>query len=165
MKDYFKAVGPAYVFSHLHLSTKKSKNVYQFSDILPQTHPADDSRMKMLIYGLELLGFKNEAVEMSAKWNAMPYVASVQPPVEYQYAYPKKMMEEIASIFVEGLKGNHFHVTTPGNLKKLDDKSIRKLLNEAWDKFWENPHEFRTWETSIISILKEGRYFTDKVAF
>lgn len=42
-------LGPAYVFSHLHLVTKKSKEIYEFYPFFRQTHPSDASRMEMLL--------------------------------------------------------------------------------------------------------------------
>jgi hypothetical protein len=152
-------LGPAYAYSHLHLSTKKSKNIYQFSSILPQTHPSDDSRMQLLIIGLKLLGFKTEALDLTNKWETMPYVSAVQPPAEYHYAYPKKLMEEIALLFLYGVKENNFPIITPNTLKTLHNKSIRRLLNKAWNKFWQNPVEYRAWEEKEISKLKNGYYF------
>lgn len=152
-------LGPAYVYSHLHLSTKKSKNIYQFSSILPQTHPSDDARMNMLIIGLKLLKFNKQPDDVLLKWQGMPYVSSSQPPSEYQYAYPKDLMEKISSLLLKGLKETNIPIIHPNKLNSLENNDIRKLLNDAWNKFWEDPTKYRSWEEKEISKLKAGHYF------
>lgn len=149
------SLGPAYAYSHLHLCTKKSKNVYHFSPIFYQTHPSDDARMKMLIIGLNLMGQNEEAKRLQSKWESMPYVQFSRPPSEYQYAYQKKLMQNIATLFLEGIKETNIPIMTPQNLDSLKDSSIRRLLNEAWKKFWDDPLSYRKWEEAKISELKK----------
>lgn len=147
-------LGPAYAWSHFHLTSKISKSVYEFSYIFPQTHPSDDARMKMLILGLNLLGFEDEATEILSKWNAVPFITATQPVPEYQYAYPKELLEEVAYLLLEGLKESGFLIISPEKLKKLDQNSIVKLLNDAWTLFWKKGDEFRVWEEENIKKLK-----------
>jgi hypothetical protein len=149
-------LGPAYAWSHLHLVTKKSENVYEFSPILPQSHPSDDSRMKMLAIGLDKLGFQDEATSVLSKWKDIPLVVNTQPVVEYQYAYPKKLMNEIADIFLVGLKESHFSIATPKKFEGQNPNSIVRLLNDAWNLFWKNPDKFREWEERAIQKLKSS---------
>jgi len=147
-------LGPAYAWSHLHLTIKKSDNIYEFSTILPQTHPSDDSRMKMLLIGLEKLGFDSEATSILSKWNSMPLVLNTNPIVEYQYAYPEDLMKVVAELFLIGLKDGKFSIISPTKLEKLNPESIIRILNEAWTLFWNNPDEFRDWEEKCIKKLK-----------
>ena len=148
-------LGSAYAWSHLHLTTKKSDDIYKFSSFLPQKHPSDDSRMKMLIIGLNKLEFRREATSLSSKWKNMPLAVNTQPVVEYQYAYPHNLMKEIANLFLVGLKESNFSIVYPEMLERLDQNSIIKLLNEAWNLFWNNPDTFRNWEEENIKKLKE----------
>lgn len=154
--DLFAAytLGPAYAWSHFHLTTKKFENVYEFSPILPQTHPSDDSRMRMLTIGLDKLGFKNEVTSILSKWNAMPFVANTQPVVEYQYAYPNDLMNDIAELFLTGLKESKFSILFPEKLDSKNPDSIINLLNEAWNLFWNNSSAFRDWEEKTVQKLK-----------
>jgi hypothetical protein len=148
-------LGPAFASAHLHLVTKKSKNVYEFSPKLRQEHPSDDSRMKMLITGLNFLGFTQEAKDIKSKWEAMPFVATLGPVPEYHYAYPDELMEDIALLFLDGLRESGFQIVNPTKLANLSDQSIIKLLNDAWAFFWKNPTEFRKWEEERIKELKK----------
>ena len=147
-------LGPAYAWSHLHLTMKKSEDVYKFSKILPQTHPSDDSRMRMVLIGLNKLGFDDEATSILTKWNSMPLVLNTEPIVEYQYAYLEDLMKEVAELFLAGLKDGNFSIISSKKLEKQNPDSIIKILNEAWALFWNNPEEFRDWEEKCIEKLK-----------
>ncbi|NVM53152.1 MAG: hypothetical protein HWN66_05575 [Candidatus Helarchaeota archaeon] len=152
-------LGPAYVYTHLHLATKTSKDIYKFSSMIPQTHPSDDSRMKMLMIGLKLIGLDAEIDDVSSKWHAMPFVSGLHPSSDYYYAYPKTLMEKVASLLLQGLKETNFPIMTRAVLKNLEHRSVRRLLNEAWDKFWENPNKYREWELDRIKKLRQNYYF------
>ena len=147
-------LGPAYAWSHLHLTAKKSEDIYEFSSFLPQKHPSDDSRMKMLMIGLDNIGFSSGAASILSKWKNMPFVAGIQPVVEYQYAYPKELLGEIADLFLTGLKESNFSIVSLGKLEQLDQNSIVKLLNEAWSLFWNDSEAFRDWEEKTVQKLK-----------
>lgn len=147
-------LGPAYAWSHIHLSTKKSEDIYDFSIVLPQRHPSDDSRMKMLLFGLDLLGFKDTAKIISEKWEKLPIVANFKPGMYYHYGYSEQLMKEIARLVFEGLKNSGFFIISPENLTKLKDDSIIKLLTQSWGRFWEEPDDYRKWEEEKIKKLK-----------
>jgi hypothetical protein len=143
-------VGPAYAWSHFHLTAKRAEDAFSFD----QKHPSDDSRMKMLIMGLRKLGFENEASNLLLKWNNLPFIANMEPETEYQYAYPTDLMEKVSNLFLEGLRRSNFSIVSPEKLENLDQSSIIKLLNEAWKVFWNNPLTFRDWEEKTIERLK-----------
>lgn len=147
-------LGPAYAWSHLHITSKKSENIYRFSSFFPQKHPSDDARMKMLEIGLNLLGFRDTAAEIKSKWKNMPFTTVAQPVPEYQYAYPEDLMKEVASLFLKGLQESNFSIASPEKVKMIGQDSIIKLLNEAWALFWKSPTTFREWEEKSIEKLK-----------
>jgi len=146
-------LGPAYVWAHLHLTTKKSEDVYDFSPVIPRTHPSDDSRMKMLTIGLSKIGFGGEVPSILSRWNEIPLVVNRQPVTEYQYAYPDDLMNEIAELVLTSLRESGFAVVSPEKLGKKSN-SIVHLLNEAWEMFWNNPEAFTDWEGRTVQKLK-----------
>lgn len=148
-------LGPAYAWSHLHLTAKKSDNIYRFSKFFHDTHPSDEARMRMLNIGLDLLGFKAESAEISAKWKIMPTSAVAKPVPEYQYAYPDNIMKALAELFLQGLGECSFSILSPERLKTMDNDSITKQLNNAWDLFWKDPKAFRKWEEKSVESLKK----------
>lgn len=146
-------LGPAYAWAHLHLTTKKSDGVYQFEKPpIPQTHPSDDSRMSLLEIGLKKAGFSEDAEKIRSVWDRMPFVTSSNPIYEYRYAYPRSLMEDLAELVFRGIEKSDISILTPEMLNKLDEKSIRRTLNEAWRNFWENPN-FREWEKNALKML------------
>lgn len=149
-------LGPAYAWSHFHLTAKKSVDIYDFPLVLQQRHPSDDSRMRMLAIGLDKLGFGEEAESILSRWKTIPFVARAQPPAEYQYAYPDNVIEEVASLFLGGLSQSGFSIAFRERLKDLGEESIVKLLNDAWIFLWENPKMFREWEEKRIQELKSS---------
>jgi hypothetical protein len=149
-------LGPAYAWAHLHLTTKKCDDVFEFQKPpLPQRYPSDDSRMKMLEIGLRKIGFSKEAQAIRAVWDSMPFVTSSTPIFEYQYAYPTYLMEDISMLVLEGMERSEISILSPKILSQLDNNSIRKVLNDAWINFWNNPN-YREWEIKTLKALSQS---------
>jgi hypothetical protein len=146
-------IGPAYAWAHLHLTTKKSENVYEFSLILPRSHPSDDARMKMLSIAMRKMGLGNKASAILSRWNEIPLVANTEPVTEYQYAYPDDLMNEVADLFLDSLKAAGFSPVSEKDIEN-DDNSIVSVLNRAWTLFWEDPEAFTGWEEQTVQKLK-----------
>lgn len=147
-------LGPAYVWSHLHLAAKISDDVYQLSIVSDQSHPADEARMRMIQHGLFNTKFNKELDVISIEWKKLKAFWG-EPQPEYQYAYPNKLLKEIAEIFLEGIQKSGFNIMTPE--KMIDEKdTVRSTLNESWNKFWGcTIEEFREWEIKRIEFLKK----------
>lgn len=146
-------LGSAYTWAHFHLTTKKSEDVYEFSPILPRSHPSDDSRMKMLAIGMKKIGLGNQVSTILSRWNEIPLVANTQPVIEYQYAYPDDLMNDVADLFLNGLKEAGFALVSEKTIGSQDD-SIVGVLNRAWALFWEDPQAFTKWEAQTVQKLK-----------
>jgi hypothetical protein len=148
-------VGPAYAWAHLHLTTKKSDDIYRFEKPpLVQTHPSDDSRMKILEIGLKKIGFEDDAKTIRSVWDSMLFVTSSTPIHEYQYAYPTSLMEAFADLVLRGVEGSKIRVITPEKLEMLDENSIRKIFNDSWKMFWTQPN-YLEWEKSKLNSLNQ----------
>jgi len=148
-------LGPSFAWAHLHLTAKNAPNVYNLEQYpIPQSHPSDDSRMRILIIGLELMGYNSEAKRIIDFWNNLSFVESSAPIHEYQFAYPKPLMETIARLMLKGMEESGFTLLKPELLSNLDNGSIRKILNDAWIEFLENGNYF-DWEKEVIQKLKD----------
>lgn len=143
-------LGPAYVWAHLHLVTKKTDDAYAIT----QKHPSDDSRMKILLIGLRKLGFDEDADRILLEWQKMPFIANVYPVNEYQYAYPEQLMNDVAGILLKSLRESNFAIVSPAMLKGLRANSVVRLLNDAWREFWDDPMAYRDWERDSIKELR-----------
>ncbi len=145
--------GPTYAWSNLHLAVKQSENITQFYIFQKQTHPSDESRMRILLHGLKALGFDQEAASIKARWDEIAQFWG-KPPVEYQYAYPEELLKGLTGLALEGLKQSGFTITSRDLLSKVDKADIRGILNGAWTVFWEKaPEDFRKWEEESLSKL------------
>ncbi len=145
-------VGPAYAWSHLHLTMKRFVDIHELS-LLEQTHPSDESRMRTLLYGLKILGFDEQADKISSRWAEVTRFWSSKPP-EYQYAYPDKLLKDIAQMTLNGLKESGISIAVSDALS-ANASGIRVLLNRAWKEFWDSkPDDFRNWEKERIGELR-----------
>jgi hypothetical protein len=147
--------GPAYAWSHLHLTAKKSENVYGFSPDNLQEHPAAEARTRMLLEGLERLGYDDEKEEFEAKWNELPSTDIINPDPDYQYAFPDDLMNQISQIFLEGIKKSDFSVLTAEELESMKNETVVKTLNNAWYVFWKDTTNFRSWEKEALGKLEQ----------
>jgi hypothetical protein len=149
-------VGPAYAWSHLHLTMKRSDNIYQLNILQKQTHPADEARMRILLQGLRNLGLSKEADQIQAKWFETRIFWG-PPTTEYQYAYPDVLLNEISSLTLKGLEASGFSLITIENLIDQKNNEFRSMLNKAWEIFWKtNPEEFRKWEEEQLKKLSSA---------
>ncbi len=151
-------LGPAYVWSHLHLVTKKNLNIYHLNLFSEQTHPVDEARIQIMLDGLKLLGFDSASNEIENKWREV-MKSWGEPPVEYFNAYPRDLLTKIANLILHGMKESGFSIVNPKILTNGDSNSIRVILNDAWNRIWSlEPHEFREWEVKKLKEL-ELRFF------
>lgn len=146
-------LGPAYVWSHLHLTTKKCDNVYDFNPLSFHDHPSDDSRMKLLCLGLKTLGYEDIGNEILNKWKKIPAVYNHRPVNEYQYAYPREIIDKIASSILLCIKKCNFNIMNANSCFSDEDQSISTILNIAWKKFWKEPNEYRVWEKKTMELI------------
>ena len=148
-------LGPAYAWSHLHLTTKTSEDIHRLLVIIEQSHPADEARMRMLFAALELLGFEKDLEQIKTRWEKVKEFWG-PPSLDYQYAYPDSLFMEVAKIFLDGIKKSGFSIANQESLKHGKD-NVGYLLNDAWKNFWQLPsEEFRVWEKGQINLLQKS---------
>ena len=111
-------LGPAFLWSHMHLTAKKSQNVFDFSDVSIMTHPSDDARYRCMQHGLDRMGFASEGKAIDKIWKTIPLVESGNPSDDYNlYAYPPELLSEIAQIIIAGLQASQFSGVDPDVLE------------------------------------------------
>jgi hypothetical protein len=149
-------VGPAYAWAHLHLTVKHSEDIHELSLFSQQTHPSDEARMRILLYGLNHLGFIEESNDILKRWIEVKKYWG-PPEVEYQYAYPDELLNEIAKLTLVGLRASGIMVVSKTVLSNKQENGFRALLNEAWNVFWQSkPESFRSWEEKTLVKLRES---------
>lgn len=149
-------VGPSYAWAHLHLTVKMGEDIHGSNLLLQQTHPSDESRMRLLMLGLRNLSLDEEALRIESKWSEVMKPVG-KPPVEYQYAYPDSLLDEVSKLILECLRRSGFAIFSRDLLESPSKTDIRVMLNEAWRVFWENkPEDYRPWEEKRVAELRSA---------
>lgn len=143
-------LGPAYLWSNLHMCTKMSWEVYKTPTHEISTHPAGDARMRCCIFALEAIGFIEEAKAIKIKWEEFINVVGQQRSDEYAIAFPEKLLRSAAEFCLTGIKQINCQLSTPTTSDK-----VNRLLNDSWNQFWKAPQNFYEWERAAVTSFKQ----------
>jgi hypothetical protein len=141
-------IGPAFVWSHLHLCVSTGEDPYDVSLFHETTHPPDATRMNVMLSMLETLNFKDDLTSIKEKWNNYLCVRNSIPSPEYKRCFPESLLNEITTYSYEGVKSLNCHIAHPSM-----EGYYRNLLNKAWRKFWEAPVGYAEWEKMAVKKL------------
>jgi hypothetical protein len=143
-------LGPAFVWSHLHLFMKMGKDPHEMpTPFRPATHPADDARMRALLAALRLSGFQEDAAGIEARWREVLRLANASPSPNYPFCYPDDLIGFMVTAARQGVAEMQCRMAAPGTADP-----IHLLLNEAWTKFWSNPASYHQWEKGAVAQLR-----------
>ena len=143
-------VGPAFVWSHLHLFAKMGQNPFYVPTVTVSTHPADDARMKLMLQCLSRLGFSEDAKNILGKWEHLITISGTAAEPEYSLCFPVNLLQTITDEAVKGVMEMGCNITDPNN---LGDTS--QILKDAWDNIWNNSNGFISWEREAIQRLQQ----------
>jgi hypothetical protein len=144
-------LGPAYLWSNLHMCTKLSWDVFKTPTFQITTHPASDARMRCCIFALEEIGFAAEAAQIKAKWNEFIEIVGQKSHTDYNIAFPEKLLKKAAEFAYIGVQQIDCQIAT----KQTADK-VSRLLNDAWQQFWVDPQTFYEWERQALTTFKQS---------
>ena len=142
-------IGPAFVWSHLHLCAKRGGDPFHVPFYNLVDHPADNARMKAMLLALTLLGFKDEVKKISDKWNRFLQISDIEQTPEFERAYPESIIEQAVNYAHEAATNMKCRVV---NNQTTDP--IYVLLNTAWNKFWNDQPNYLDWEKIQIVNLR-----------
>ncbi len=140
-------LGPAFVWSHLHLAIKRGSDPYHIS-WKETSHPCDSARMDLMLYALSLLGFQSAAKQIAETWSDFLNQIEAQAEPEYHRCYPTNLMEIVAQRALDAVKEIKSRIATPAT-----QDPIHNLLNQAWQEFWQNPSTYVEWEKQAVEKL------------
>ncbi len=141
-------VGPAFAWSHLHLTMKRGSDPYATPEYGATMHPADDARMSVILRGLELIGLSEESAKIASAWSSVLATLGARAEPEYIWCYPKWLLKQITEEALMGTRDIHVRI-----FRKADAGTVASDLNAAWDKFWEDPAGFPRWERTSVERL------------
>ncbi len=142
-------VGPAYAWTNLKLTTLSSVNdrIYQDSP----SHPSDESRMRAIFYMLEKMGHSTELINVKQSWNDFLAATNNPQPSHYDYVFPQEIIEKLADYVFDGCKALDLQVYSD-QIKEFG-YPISKILNDAWEKSFNDPSGFADWEKEEIKKI------------
>ena len=138
-------LGPATVWSHLHLVAKSGGDPFNHS---MEKHPSDSARMDAMLYALELGDFTDEAVRIRAHWLGILRAVGAEPEGSHGRCYPRWVLERVAECALQGVQGIDCRIARRDTTGK-----VYELLNEAWERFWNSPGEYVEWERQAVERL------------
>lgn len=148
--DLFAAltVGPAFAWSHLHVSAKRGGNPFAVPTLSATSHPPDAARMTVLLKVLTRAGFHADVDRLEQKWNEFVAVAGSGPEPEYRRCFPNQLLEEVCQAACEGVTALGCRTVTP-----TEYGEVSGLLNRAWEEFWKDPAGYVKWEEKAVAQL------------
>lgn len=141
-------LGPAFVWSHLHLAIKRGGDPHELSLLRVTSHPCDHARMTAMIYALNLSGFREMAEQIQQQWSKFLEQIAAQPEPEYHRCYPSNLIETVADHAWNAVKNIQTRIATP-----TTQDPIHNLLNQAWQQFWQNSATYVDWEKQAVEAL------------
>ena len=148
--DLFAAltVGPAFAWSHLHLSAKRGGDPFSVPSLSPTSHPPDAARMTVLLKALARSGFTAEAARVEQRWQAFVALQRSTPEPEYRRCFPQHLLEEVCRAGYDGVSAMGCRIASPST-----SDEVYLLLNQAWEEFWRDPVGYGAWEQGAVSRL------------
>lgn len=141
-------LGPAFAWAHLHLSGKRSSSPFSVPTEKPLTHPADDARMQVMLFGLDRIGFKAEATAIEMRWREVIKLFRSKKQPEYRRCYPPTLLGRIEDFAHEAFLETGCRVASPGS-----SDFVHSTLNNAWTRFWEDSEGYDAWEKNEVARL------------
>jgi len=150
--DLFAAytLGPAYAWSHLHLTASRDADPYSVKIGHMPSHPPDQARMEVMLHALSLLSYNKEAGRIRDRWNELLRTVGSKQESMYRKACPRELLEQAAAYALEGTKAIGCRLADG-----KADGEIHVLLNEAWQVFWQAPIKYLDWEKTKVKELRE----------
>lgn len=141
-------LGPAFVWSHYYLCTKKTKNPFEVGTNTSSTHPADDARMSLMLFALDRIGFSKIADKIEIRWNELIESSASVKELEYSLCYPHKIICKIEEIAYQSVEKMNLRIVSP----KTTDY-VHTVLNNSWEEFWTNRDSYIDYEIEEVEKL------------
>ena len=123
--------------------------VYKITTFQKSSHPPGEARMKAILHGLELVGFKEVKKEIQAKWEEFKVIVDHKKPTGFSVAVPDKLLKLAAEFCLVGTKQIGCDIISPESKGK-----VCELLNNSWKQFWIDPENFYEWEKETVAQFK-----------
>ncbi len=141
-------LGPAFAWSHLHLAAKRGEDPFHVPIMMISSHPADDARMRAMLFALSDSGFLTEATTINGRWHELLTQTGAKTEPEYHRCFPNDLLRRVSQHARSGVEAVGCRLATP-----TTSDPIHTALNAAWSQFWSNPEGFVEWERESVARL------------
>ncbi|MFC1452813.1 hypothetical protein ACFLSJ_05650 [Verrucomicrobiota bacterium] len=141
--------GPAYVWSHFHLTAKRGQHLYEIPQGGLQTHPPDHARMTAMLACLDSMGFAESADDIRSRWDQLADLGGQRPSADYHCCFPSDLMKRVVQEALSGVSGMGCAQLSPEG-----QRGVAGVLNDAWVAFWKSPPDYPAWEKQRVAALK-----------
>jgi hypothetical protein len=156
MEEFFcdlfasSTLGPAFAWSHLHLSATRGDEPYKVPvGMRATTHPPDGARMSAMLELLTLIGFANKAAEIEDHWNRFVTTAQTQIEPEYLRCFPRHIIRMLAEKALRGVTEMKCRIASQDT-----NDFVHSTFDKAWLEFWHNPRAYVDYEKRSVERLK-----------
>jgi len=143
--------GAAYAWTNLKLIATHHGSPRIFED--SNSHPADEARMRIIIFMLEKMGLHDEKMEVEATWDAFLRDSVSFIPDEYPVIFPPDLLSHLVDEFYEFYQNADLVAYT--DLPDLERPAVSRLLNDAWQYAQNDPAGYLAYEMGAIKGLRE----------
>jgi hypothetical protein len=141
-------LGPAFLWSHLHLCATRGEDPFHVPTFGTATHPAEAARMVVMLEALRVVGFNDAATDIEWRWNELIEASNTHAEPEYYRCYPPQIITEMVERAFAGVREMGCRIAEPST-----GGIVHNTLNNAWHQFWRAPEEFAEWEQAAIVEL------------
>lgn len=148
--DLFAAyvLGPAFAWSHFHLSATRGGDPCYVPTFSVTTHPPDAARMEAILYGLRLTGYDTEASTVSRWWDEYLRALGATISPEFRRCFPHGLLKSAATFALDGTRAIGCSLASAHKSGDIHD-----LLSEGWTHFWSSPGTYVAWESGAVDRL------------
>lgn len=142
------AVGPAFVWSHVHLCAKRRTALFALPGLDGLSHPADAARFQVMLAALRASGFTVDADQISASWDQLIGLTKESLSDEFSLCYPPATLSWMADVARAAYLKMGCHCVTP-----TAPTAVQQVLGNAWTEFWNNSAAYVAWEVAAANKL------------
>lgn len=142
--------GAAYAWTNLKLTSLSGgrNQIYEWNP----THPADESRMRIVFMMLSYVNNSGENEKVKKSWDEFLFSVTSPKHSYYSKVFPEHLLLELTQIVYDVSTA----IGLSPYLQQIEEfeRPISKILNEAWEKNRNETGEFARWEAQTIGELR-----------
>lgn len=142
-------LGPAFAWAHIHLCMRNEYDPFLVPTRGTSSHPADDARMRVMLLGLEKIGFGDAGQKITERWKQYLEITLSKSTGLYKRCFPDELLLKIVDLAYDGMKKTPCRIADPET-----NDLVHSILNEAWQQFWNNPNGYTQWEDEKVKYLQ-----------